>query len=170
MKYPDYSDQSYGSIQSSCDAYYMKELTDKRIETLKNWLIGSEEGDPCSGSIRMLEEIIPGDMRLASIGKDSIVSISSNGEMEKLHRIFGYEKNDIHSPKLLLISMFTSEVEHNLFDCKYGAYYDISGMTDLRLKYVETKGDFLEIAILREREEIDRVYMLKKWFEFDGIE
>lgn len=54
MKYPNYQDLShYGSIHPMCRAYYLKNLTDKRIETLKIWLVGIEEGDLCNGSVKI---------------------------------------------------------------------------------------------------------------------
>ncbi|WP_103866199.1 lysozyme inhibitor LprI family protein [Aquimarina sp. I32.4] len=51
MKYPDYPDYIYGSIHPMCRASYLKNLTEKRTETLKIWLTGIEEGDACSGSV-----------------------------------------------------------------------------------------------------------------------
>ncbi|WP_354680801.1 lysozyme inhibitor LprI family protein [Mariniflexile fucanivorans] len=34
MKYPEYPDKIYGTIQPTCRAFYLMELTNKRIETL----------------------------------------------------------------------------------------------------------------------------------------
>ncbi len=82
--------------------------------------------------------------------------------MKKDHRIFGYEKNDIYSTKMILLSIFTNEVENNPFYCKYRTFYDTNGMTHLKLKYVATEGDFLNIEIIKEGKTIDEVYMLKK--------
>lgn len=52
MKYP-HADQPryYGSIFPSCANEFKIQLTLQRIEFLKLWLVGSEEGDVCSGSI-----------------------------------------------------------------------------------------------------------------------
>lgn len=68
---------------------------------------------------------------------------------------------------MILLSIFTNEVKNNPFNCKYGAYYDTSGMTNLELKHVVNEGDFLKIKIVNKGKTIDEVYMLKKWFEFE---
>lgn len=111
------------------------------------------------------KEIDPEYMQKAHIGKDSSISMTAN--MKKDHRIFGYKESDIHSEKVILLSIFTNEVEHNPFDCRYGSYYDTNGMRDIQLKYASTENDFLKIEILKKGKIIDEVYMLKKWFEFE---
>ncbi len=50
--YPDREEGYYGSMHPMCLSLYMKELTDDRIEKLKIWLTGIEEGDACSGSVK----------------------------------------------------------------------------------------------------------------------
>lgn len=52
MKYPDREPGYYGSIHSMCVSEYLAQLTNQRIKTLKVWLIGIEEGDACSGTIK----------------------------------------------------------------------------------------------------------------------
>ena len=54
MKYPK-EDKGfyYGSSYRMCVNYYLAELTSKRIKTLNQWLDGTEEGDVCSGSVRI---------------------------------------------------------------------------------------------------------------------
>lgn len=165
VKYPDYSDQTIDSIQPSCHSNYKRELTDQRIDRLIDWVIGIEEGYNCNGSIQFFEDFISDDMELAHVEKDSSITLSVN--MRKVHRIFGYNESDINSTKKILISIFTFDVEHNPFNCQYGAYYEIAGMTDLSLRYLRTDGDFLEVAIIKNQKEIDKVYMLKKWFKFE---
>jgi uncharacterized protein YecT (DUF1311 family) len=52
MKYPAYK----GAIESvlpMCRNYYLTELTNSRIKELKQWIDGVEEGDVCSGSIKI---------------------------------------------------------------------------------------------------------------------
>lgn len=164
MKYPNYSDKYYGSIHPICRAFYLRELTDKRIETLKNWINGTEESDGCNGSVKIIEEINPQNLGKASIKKDGSIFLTAN--MKKDHRIFGYKKKDIYSEKMILLSIFTNEVENNPFDCQYGAFYDTTGMSELNLKYISTEEDFLKIAILKNDKKLDELYMLKIWFEF----
>ena len=51
MKYPEREAGDYGSIHAVCRAAYLEELTLERTNKLKQWLVGVEEGDACSGSI-----------------------------------------------------------------------------------------------------------------------
>jgi hypothetical protein len=53
MKYPDRAPGYYGSIQPVCFYNYLEELTKKRDQDLRIWLTGIEEGDTCSGSVKM---------------------------------------------------------------------------------------------------------------------
>jgi uncharacterized protein YecT (DUF1311 family) len=53
VKYPDRAVGYYGSIHPLCISLYLEELTLDRISTLNLWLTGSEEGDACSGSIKV---------------------------------------------------------------------------------------------------------------------
>lgn len=165
MKFPNYADKIYRSIHPTCRAFYLKKLTDKRIETLKEWVSGIEEGDACNGSVKIIEEIDSQYMGKAFIKKNGTIWMSAN--MKKDHRIFGYKEKDIYSKKLILLSIFTNEVENNSFDCEYGAFYDTNGMKDMELKYIATENEFLKIEIIKNGKTIDQVYMLKKWFEFE---
>nr|WP_233503060.1 lysozyme inhibitor LprI family protein [Putridiphycobacter roseus] len=166
MKYPDYSVIHYGSIQPTCEAYYLKELTDQRIKTLKIWVRGVAEGETCNGSVKIIPEIDAAYMQKALIQKDSSIWLTTN--MKKDHRIIGYKSKDLQSTKMILLSIFTNEVENNPFECVYGAYYETNEMKDLKLKYVATEKEFLKIAILQQGKIIDQVYMLKKCFEFEA--
>lgn len=164
MKYPQYSDKFYGSIHPLCRATYLKELTDNRIQTLLNWVRGTE-GEVCNGSIKIFKNLDPKYMGKAFIAKDSSVVLNAN--MKKDHRIFGYKKKDIYSEKMILLSIFTNEVENNPFDCEYGAYYDTSGMDELSLKYLATEGEFFRVAVLKNDRKIDEVFMLKNRFDLE---
>jgi len=42
----------YGSVYGMCYCTLKKDLTEQRIKLLKQWLIGTREGDVCSGSIK----------------------------------------------------------------------------------------------------------------------
>jgi uncharacterized protein YecT (DUF1311 family) len=52
MKYPPYKD-SGESVLPMCRNHYLKELTVIRIKELKQWIDDVEEGDVCSGSIKI---------------------------------------------------------------------------------------------------------------------
>lgn len=51
MKFPAYPGNHYGSMLPMCRAFYLKELTENRTETLREWL-GIQELDGCNGSAR----------------------------------------------------------------------------------------------------------------------
>lgn len=53
VKYPDREDGYYGSIHPLCVSLYLEELTQDRVSTLSQWIKGAEEGDGCSGSIKV---------------------------------------------------------------------------------------------------------------------
>jgi uncharacterized protein YecT (DUF1311 family) len=163
MKFPK-NDNSV-SAKPMCKTLYLAELTNQRIETLKKWLISETEGDVCNGSIRAWEIDTSEYTTKAYIDKNGEVSIFAKMELD--HRIFGYEKPDKSSKKLIFFSIFTNDVENNPFNCKYGSYYDTSGLKDMKLIYKSTIDNFIEIEILKNGESIDKVYMDKKWFEFD---
>jgi len=51
-RYPDNAN-SYGSIFPVCWYGYLTELTEDRIKKLKVWITGIEEGDVCTGSVKI---------------------------------------------------------------------------------------------------------------------
>ncbi len=63
------------------------------------------------------------------------------------YRIIGYESPDNNSRKMVLFSIFTSDVKDNLFRCLYGAYYDSAQGDKLVIKYTGERGSFIETKI-----------------------
>lgn len=55
VKYPEREPSYYGSIHPVCVASYLEKLTRERINTLKVWIEGIEEGDACNGSVKTKE-------------------------------------------------------------------------------------------------------------------
>lgn len=166
MKFPLNNKQvEYGSNYAMCVSEYLTELTCERTEKLKVWIVGSDEGDECNGSVRIISSIDSNYMSKAYIDKDSIIWLTANMRLD--HRIFGYQKNDITSKKMIILSIFTSEVENNPFNCSYGAYYDTNEMDGMQLRYNSHDGHFLKIAIIKDNKELDTVYMEKVWFVFE---
>ena len=54
MKYPDRGSADwYGSIHPLCVSNYLAKLTKIRTERLRIWLTGIEEGDVCSGTVKI---------------------------------------------------------------------------------------------------------------------
>src|SRR5215216_6820521 len=44
---------AYGTTHPTCRCLALTEITTARVEALKRWVIGGEEGDTCSGSIKI---------------------------------------------------------------------------------------------------------------------
>ena len=54
MKFPaENKELEYGSVYSMCTSLFLTTLTEERSEKLSIWLNGVEEGDVCSGSIKI---------------------------------------------------------------------------------------------------------------------
>ena len=96
---------------------------------------------------------------------DSAINLTANIRQD--HRIFGYAKPNIKSERLLLLSVFTNDVENNPFDCKLGAYYDTRGMDKLTLKYVSTTGTFVKAKATDKTNNAISIYFEKKWMDFE---
>ncbi len=96
---------------------------------------------------------------------DSTINLTANIRQD--HRIFGYEKPDTKSERVLLLSVFTSDVENNPFSCKLGAYYDTGGMNELTLKYNSTIGNFVKATATDKAHNSTTIYFEKKWIEFE---
>jgi len=96
---------------------------------------------------------------------DSSIGLTANMKLD--YRIFGYEKPDTTSRKMILISIFTSDVEGNPFKCPFGSYYQTSDMTDMEIKYVSIEDKFIKANVLKNSVLQETVYIDKKWIEFE---
>jgi hypothetical protein len=94
---------------------------------------------------------------------DSTIHLTAN--MKRDHRIFGYIQPDIRSERLLLLSVFTNDVDQNPFGCKLGAYYDTGGMDGWVLKYISTAGNFVKVSATDKNKQLTTVYFEKKWVD-----
>lgn len=102
----------------------------------------------------------------ATIDKtDSTIWLTGN--MRRDHRIFGYAKPDIKTKKMILLSIFTTDVKDNPFNCAYGAWYQTTDMDDMSLKFSGVTGIFIKVKIIKAGAVKGTVYMLRKWFEFE---
>jgi len=111
-------------------------------------------------------EISEEAMQRAVISKrDSIFHVQSNIRAD--YRIIGYASPDTNAKKMVLFSVFTSDVEHNPFKCPYGSYYDSAQRDELIIKYIGEQGSFIEANISGNRKKPATVYFEKKWVEFD---
>jgi hypothetical protein len=95
---------------------------------------------------------------------DSTINLIANIKQD--HRIFGYAKPDIKSERLLLLSVFTDDVENNPFGCKLGAYYETAGMGELTLKFISSNGNFVKAVAIDKTNKSTIVYFEKKVIEF----
>ena len=83
------------------------------------------------------------------------------------YRIIGYALADTNSRKMVLVSVFTSDVKDNPFDCPYGSFYDSAQGEKLVIKYTGERGSFIQANISGENKQPATVYFEKKWVEFD---
>ena len=95
---------------------------------------------------------------------DSAINLIANIRQD--HRFFGYAKPDIKSERLLLLSVFTDDVENNPFGCKLGAYYETAGMGELTLKFISSNGNFVKAVAIDKTNKSTIVYFEKKVIEF----
>ncbi|MBB2148648.1 hypothetical protein [Pedobacter gandavensis] len=82
------------------------------------------------------------------------------------YRIFGYQAPDTNSRKLLLVSVFTKDVEGNPYHCDYGSYYYSGAMEDTQIKFVKRTGDFVEANLIKDKVILTPIFFHKSWVEF----
>lgn len=97
--------------------------------------------------------------------KDGDSSIYVAFNKFKDHRFFGYSRPDLFSERLLLFSIYTSDVQGNPFGCRLGAYYDDS-QTPFRLKYLSRTKDFIKAVAIDSSNHSTELYFEKSWVEF----
>lgn len=95
--------------------------------------------------------------------RDSSIILIAN--MRQDHRFFGYAKPDVTSERLILLSIFTNDVENNPFGCQLGAYYGTSDMENLQLKYTATEGNFVKAVAVDKGGKATTLFFEKKWIE-----
>lgn len=96
---------------------------------------------------------------------DSTINMTANIRMD--HRIFGYSAPDIHSERLLLLSVFSNDVENNPFRCKLGAYYNTRDMDDLTLKFIAITENFVRAELIDKYNNHTTIYFEKKWINIE---
>ena len=105
-------------------------------------------------------------MQRAVVSKaDSIFHVYNNIRAD--YRIIGYESPDTNSKKMVLFSVFTSDVEDNPFHCPYGSYYDTGSPIELVVKYTGKQGSFIVASISGGSKKPATIYFEKKWVEFE---
>jgi uncharacterized protein YcfL len=93
--------------------------------------------------------------------QDSSISLTADIRLD--HRFFGYSNSDLNSERLLLFSVFTNDVEKNPFGCKLGSYYDTRGMQNIKLKFLQTDGNFIKAMATDSSNNLTTLYFERKW-------
>ena len=110
-------------------------------------------------------EISEEAMQKAVISKlDSSFNVYNNIRAD--YRIIGYESPDTNARKMVLFSVFTSDVKDNPFQCPYGSYYDSAQGDELVIKYVGQQGSFIKAHISGIKKKPATIYFEKNWVEF----
>lgn len=86
-----------------------------------------------------------------------------NTHITKDYRIFGYSEPNVNSEKVILFSVFTSDVDGNPFKCKYGAYYDMKYDEKYNITFQSIDGDFVKTKLTTNDGVIAYVYFEKRW-------
>lgn len=161
-------------LTSACGQTSTNEKTDKIVHTEKEVAKKESKNNlKAEHSLEKIEQennesvISSGDnVTKASISlSDSSISLTAN--IRKDHRVFGYAKPDTKSERLLLLSVFTKDVEGNPFNCELGSYYDTGGIENLTLKYIESVGEFVKAVAIDKSGKRTDLYFEKKWVEFE---
>ena len=122
--------------------------------------------DATERSIYLPPEISGEAMQSAVVKKrDSSFHVYNNIRAD--YRIIGYELPDTNARKMVLFSVFTSDVKDNPFNCPYGAYYDSSQRDEVVIKYTGEQQSFIQARISGNSKKPVTVYFQKKWVEFE---
>jgi len=105
----------------------------------------------------------PEFLQRASVGTDSIIRVVSDIKLD--YRIFGFEKPDTNSRKMVLFSVFTPDVENNPYKCPYGSYYGTPPEDDMKIKFVAKTDDYIKAIVTKDKMQ-SPVYFHKNWIEF----
>lgn len=99
--------------------------------------------------------------------QDSTLTVYQNIRAD--YRIFGYQKPDTNSRKMIFFSVFTPDVEGNPYQCPYGSYYYSGAMQNTKIKYVKKTGAFVEAHLIKDNQLLPNpIYFLKNWVEFEA--
>ncbi len=163
LKYPTSKQDQFGSILPICFAYYKADLINQRTNQLRYWIKGTIEGDVCTGTLRIVEEITEDNHHQFSITKNKTISIQ---EKEKLkYRIFVYQNANENSTPILLFGNIKEDINNNPYACSLGAFKSTKDTSDINLTFLDVEGDFIKAELRVKNEESQVVYMNKKWFK-----
>ena len=97
---------------------------------------------------------------------DSSLTVYQNIRAD--YRIFGYQKPDTNSRKMIFFSVFTPDVEGNPYNCPYGSYYYSGAMENTQIKYIKNSGAFVKTHLIKDENTLlTPIYFLKDWVQFE---
>ncbi|MES2516928.1 MAG: hypothetical protein V4585_02400 [Bacteroidota bacterium] len=83
------------------------------------------------------------------------------------HKFFGYAEANINAKKMIVFSVFTTDVEGNPYKCPLGAYYDTSGLPEGdQIMFVSTVGNFTKLNYINAKKEVTSIYIRRKYVDF----
>ena len=91
-------------------------------------------------------------------------------DIKKDHRFYGYEKPDLGSKRLILLSIFTNDVDGNPFDLPLGAYYSTADIEGGIFTFKGEKEDFVEVEFKDRDDKKTTLYFEKKWIVLEEEE
>jgi len=140
--------------------------TDTTVSKVVSGLkVASALQDSTEKQVRAAPEIDEGAVQKAVVSKrDSSFQVYNNIRAD--YRIIGYQSPDTNSRKMVLFSVFTSDVKDNPYQCPFGSYYGSPGADELTVKYRGELGTFIKADIVSNGKQA-RVYLEKKWVGFE---
>lgn len=158
------------ALFAGCGADGVKHTRDQKGDTivLKEDAV-QKHASPLRDTVKKQEtatpEINEEAIQRAVISKrDSSFQVYNNIRAD--YRIVGYQSPDTNSRKMVLFSIFTSDVKDNPYQCPYGSYYGSPNPEELVIKYTGDIGAFIK-ADIGSNGKRATVYFEKKWVEFD---
>jgi hypothetical protein len=97
--------------------------------------------------------------------RDSSLDLKANIRLD--HRIFGYSQPNTKSKRLFLLSVFTSDVEKNPFNCDLGAYYETNEINKFSLKYQTSTKYFIKVLAVDKDSKSTIMYIDSRWVVFE---
>ncbi|MCP4442190.1 MAG: hypothetical protein GY810_25050 [Aureispira sp.] len=95
-------------------------------------------GNGFEGAANSANEVSSGNLPIIDKKDGAFYLYMENTEDTPL--IFGYNKADSNSEKVICFSSMTKDIENNPHKCTYGAYYHAE---DIKITYIETMGDYV---------------------------
>ncbi len=84
------------------------------------------------------------------------------------HKIFGYTMPDVKSKKVILFSVFTSDVQGNPNKLPLGAYYETSNLQKGdKIGFVSVAGEFVKLNYITKDNKVTPFFIARKYIDFE---